>query len=157
MMRTDTPLRAHGGRFVLFGLVGVFNTGVDFAVYSAIVLLGGGAAIANICAFAVANPFSYAFNSRVTFRRDGRAAPASFVGYAKYLAAHLASLVISTGIVLWLAPQHGPFAAKLAAVVVTLFINYFACAFLVFPRSAPSQGNGPNPSAKEARSASESL
>ncbi len=123
----------HSGRFVLFAAVGVFNTAVDFVVFSAAVFLGFAPALANILAFAAANPLSYVINAKVTFRRNARAAAMSFPGYGKFLTAHLASLAISTAVVFFFAPRIGPFAAKAAAVGVTVFINYFASAFLVFP------------------------
>ena len=127
------PLRgSHGGRLFLFGLVGVANTGVDFAVYSAGVLLGLPPVFANILGFAVANPFSYAVNSRVTFRKTDGPAALSPSGYARFCTAHLLSLAISTGLVFWLAPMIGPYIAKLSAVLVTLLLNYGASAFFVF-------------------------
>lgn len=132
MRRSADHVKTHGRGLVLFSLVGAANTAVDFAVYSAGVLLGGAPALANIAAFAVANPFSYVVNSRVTFRRADGPAALSLAGYGKFCAAHLVSLAISTGLVFWLAPVIGPFIAKLSAVAVTLFLNYFASAVLVF-------------------------
>ncbi|WP_375204806.1 GtrA family protein [Hyphococcus sp.] len=125
-------LHKHGRGLVLFGLVGVANTTFDFGVYSVGVLLGVAPALANIIAFAATNPFSYVANSRVTFRSEAGPAALSFRGYGKFLAAHLLSLAISTGLVFWLAPVIGPFLAKALAIAVTVFINYFASALLVF-------------------------
>jgi putative flippase GtrA len=124
--------KKHGRGLFLFGLVGVANTIVDFSVYSACVLSGVAPALANILAFGVTNPFSYVVNSRVTFRGAAGPAPLSLKGYGKFCAAHILSLAISTGLVFWLAPLIGPFLAKAFAIAVTVFINYFASAFLVF-------------------------
>lgn len=129
------PLRDHGGRLALFGAVGVFNTASDFAGFTIAVFAGAAPAIANIIAFAAANPLSYLINSRVTFRRRGKPALLSLAGYSKFLAAHLLSLAISTAVVFFLAAKTGPLAAKAAAVAITLFINYFASAFFAFPQA----------------------
>ncbi len=132
-------VRQHGRGLILFGLVGVANTIVDFTVYSAGVLLGVPPAIANIIAFGVTNPFSYVVNSRVTFRGANGPAALSLRGYGKFCAAHLLSLAISTGLVFWLAPLIGPFLAKFSAIAVTVFINYFASAMLVFKAGEEAQ------------------
>ena len=124
--------RRHARRFMLFGFVGVLNTIVDYSVYTMAYFLGAPPAAANIIAFGATNPFSYGVNSRVTFRRNGKAAPLSWRGYGKFLSAHLLSLVISTLVVFFLATRVGPFWAKAAAIFVTVFINYGASALLVF-------------------------
>lgn len=129
-----TTLRRHGRQFFVFGLVGVFNTITDFSVYAAGIFIGLPPALANIVAFMTANPLSYFINSRTTFRVASKPAPISYKGYAKFLTAHLLSLVISTALVGFLAPQIGPFRAKILAVVVTALINYSASAIFVFRR-----------------------
>lgn len=132
-MKLASPINPQEGRrFALFALVGVFNTGVDFAAFSAAVLAGVHPAIANLIAFAVANPLSYVVNGRVTFRNASGPARLSLAGYGKFCAAHLVSLAISTGIVVWLSAYAGPFYAKLAAVGVALFINYAVSAIWVY-------------------------
>ncbi|GJL90824.1 GtrA family protein [Hyphococcus sp.] len=131
-MRIPSAVALHGRRFFLFGVVGVVNTLVDFAVFSAALFIGVAPALANILAFAAANPFSYLVNGRVTFRSKSGAAPLSFGGYTKFCAAHLVSLVISTGVVFWLSPVWGPIQAKLAAVAITLFINFSASTMFVY-------------------------
>jgi len=131
----NSALRDHGRRFALFGLVGVFNTGVDFLVFTAAILAGVPPVFSNLLAFAAANPLSYFINSRVTFRRESKPAAVSSGGYGTFLTAHLLSLTISTALVFFLASAIGPFGAKAAAVAATVFINYMASAFLVFPQN----------------------
>ncbi len=132
-MKLASPINPQEGRrFGLFALVGVFNTGVDFAAFSTAILAGIHPAIANLIAFAVANPLSYVVNGRVTFRNADGPAPLSLAGYGKFCAAHLVSLAISTGLVIWLSVYAGPFYAKLAAIGVALFINYAASAIWVY-------------------------
>lgn len=133
---TSHMLKYRGGQFFRFGLVGVMNTVVDFVCYAIGLAAGLAPALANIAAFSVTNVFSYIVNARVTFRRNGAPAPVSLKGYGAFWAAHLVSVAISTAIVFVFAPRIGPFAAKAAAVVVTVFINYGASAFLVFKSEA---------------------
>ncbi len=130
----------HGRRFFLFGMVGVFNTAIDFALYGVALVFGAAPALANIIAFGGANPISYALNGKVTFRDRAGPARLSWQGYAKFCAAHLLSLAISTGLIYWLAPMIGALAAKLLAIAVTLFINFFASALLVYRPERPRAG-----------------
>ena len=126
-------LKQRGGEFFRFSLVGLVNTGVDVSVYVIAVTAGLAPALANVVAFTVTNALSYCVNARFTFRRDGRAAaPTSLKGYGAFWAFHLVSLAIATAIVFFLAERIGPFAAKAAAVAVTVFINYGSSAFIVF-------------------------
>ena len=113
-------------------MVGVVNTLVDFAAFGAALALGVAPAIANVLAFATANPLSYIVNGRVTFRSASGPASLSFGGYAKFCTAHLLSLAIATALVLWLSPGWGPIWAKLLAVAATLLINFGASAKFVF-------------------------
>ncbi len=133
LMRAHDGVRRHTGQLFRFGLVGIGNTLIDFIAYTIAVFAGVTPALANVLAFAIANPISYFVNSRVTFRRDAKAATISFGGYGKFLAAHLLSLSVSTGFIWMFADGLGPLRAKAGAIVITLFINYTASAFLVFP------------------------
>ncbi|MEQ8936266.1 MAG: GtrA family protein [Amphiplicatus sp.] len=134
--------RRHGGRMALFGGVGLFNTLTDFLVFAALVAGGFAPALANVAAFFVANAQSYAVNARVTFREQGAPAPLSFGGYARFAAAHLISLAVSTAIVLVLAEKLGPYAAKGVALIVTFAWNYAMTALFVFRPGPPSPGPG---------------
>lgn len=125
-------LRYRGGQFFRFGLVGVMNVIVDFAVYAVGLAAGLTPALANIAAFTVTNVFSYLVNARVTFRENGAPAPVSLKGYGAFWAAHLVSAAISTAIVFFFADRLGPFTAKAIAIAVTVFINYGASALFVF-------------------------
>lgn len=139
MMDWSEPDRAvlhrHGRQFFKFGLVGVFNTGIDFLFYVMWIAFGLTPALANVAAFALTNPLSFLVNSKVTFRRDGRAAAISFKAYRTFLLAHLLSLTISTAVVWGGSDIFGPYMAKFAAIGVTVLVNYTASAFLVFPQA----------------------
>ncbi len=141
MTQTRKSLKRHGGQFALFSMVGVFSTIVDFAVFAAAIFFGMAPVFANLLAFGIANPNSYFFNSRITFRQGAEAAPLSFRRYGKFLVAHLFSLILSTGMVAIFSDQIGPLWAKIAAIVLTLFLNYAASAFLVYPQAKSTAGD----------------
>ena len=145
-MQASLQSAVHGRQFLMFCLVGVFNTAVDFLAYSLAIVLGVSPALANILAFMVANPLSYLINSRVTFRRARAPAPVSLGGYGRFGLAHLVSLVIATAMVFFLSPRIGAFGAKGLAIAVTLGVNYLVSAFLVFPHGAETKP-GPGESA----------
>lgn len=129
--------QSHGRQFLMFALVGVWNTIVDLTVYTIAIFAGITPALSNILAFAVTNPNSFFVNSRTTFRRDNKPAPLTLRGYAKFLAAHLVSLALSTATVYFLSPKFGPFPAKFCAIAITVLINYGVSAFVVF-KPAPA-------------------
>ena len=133
MTQTQKSLKRHSGQFALFSMVGIFSTVIDFTVFALGVFFGLGPVIANLLAFGIANPNSYFFNSRITFRKDTQPAPLSFRNYGKFFAAHVLSLIVSTSMVALFSAGIGPLLAKFAAIILTLFLNYTASAFLVFP------------------------
>ena len=68
-------------QFLRFALVGVANTAVHAGVVILLMeTLAPPAAVANACAFIVANLMSYCINSRFTFR-----VPMSWLGYRRFL------------------------------------------------------------------------
>ena len=115
-----------------FGVVGVANSVLDFAVYSALLAISFTPIAANAIGFFCANLQSYLLNSRFTFRSEGAAAPVSLAGYGRFLVAHLMSLAISTLIVILAAPHIGPHFAKIGAMGFTFVWNYAASAIFVF-------------------------
>src|SRR5690606_31520628 len=62
--------RRLSSKAVRFAAVGIANSGIDFAVFTALAWAGIPALIANVLAWAVAVTFSYAVNSRWTFEAD---------------------------------------------------------------------------------------
>ncbi|MEX0644983.1 MAG: GtrA family protein [Parvularculaceae bacterium] len=134
----DTGLAGrHGRRIALFSGVGVVNTITDFVAYAALVGLGAFAPTANVIAFLGANAQSYIVNARITFREAGEPARLTLLGYAKFLGAHIVSLVISTAMIIAFADAIGAIAAKLASFAFTFAWNYAMSAFFVFrPRAS---------------------
>lgn len=137
-VRHGPAVRRHGGRMARFGGVGLINTLTDFLIYAALVFAGLAPALANAASFFAANAQSYAINGYVTFRDPGEKAQYSVGGYLRFLAAHAASLAISTAVILAFADAYGAYLVKAAAIVFTFVWNYFASAFLVFRRKGAS-------------------
>jgi putative flippase GtrA len=133
-------LRRHSSRLARFGGVGVANTLADFSVYAGLLALGAPALAANAASFVVASGQSYVLNSRITFRDGGAPAPMSFGGYARFFAAHLMSLAISSAMIAVLAGQIGPLIAKASAIVFTFGLNYAMSAHFVFRRKTSQIG-----------------
>ena len=144
-------------KFLKFGIIGVLNTLVDFAVFfvmdrwvigegPTLALLGTavstGLYISNAIAYVVANIHSFIWNKFWTFRKKGRVtrgeAGRYLVTSAGYLLISSVSLALCTrflalplfaGLVPknWVNPL-----AKLPTAVVTIFYNYLMNKFWVF-------------------------
>lgn len=108
-----------------FGLVGLANTGVDLAIFAALVALAVPALGANIGAWLVAVCFSYLINSRWSFERDTSLHEGwAFLRFISLGA--LISLGISSLAVILLPPLIGLWPAKILGVVVAAILNFFA-------------------------------
>ena len=91
-------------RLCRFGVVGVLNTLIDFALFNLLVLLlsrpdGLALLVCNAIAFLAANLCSYFGNRAWTFAKSS---PVSLREYTAYLAVSLVGLLLNT-LVLWLA------------------------------------------------------
>lgn len=108
-----------------FGLVGLANTGVDLAIFAALVALAVPALGANIGAWLVAVCFSYLVNSRWSFERDTSLHEGwAFLRFISLGA--LISLGISSLAVILLPPLIGLWPAKILGVVFAAILNFFA-------------------------------
>lgn len=108
-----------------FGLVGLANTGVDLAIFAALVALAVPALGANIGAWLVAVCFSYLINSRWSFERD-TSLPEGWAFLRFISLGALISLGISSLAVILLPPLIGLWPAKILGVVVAAILNFFA-------------------------------
>lgn len=130
-------------QFIRLGLVGGFNTIVDFGIFNILLLMLPNerweASVAVSLSYIGATAFSYILNRRWTFELDGswgsgRETGAFYMVNTLALAATLA--IVEGAQVLW-----GPLTvlqlnlAKFAAVVVVLFPKYAGYRDLVFRRS----------------------
>lgn len=144
-------------KFVKFGLIGVLNTLVDFAVFyvmdrwviqegPALILLGmtvvAGPYISNAVAYVVANVHSFVWNKLWTFEKRDRVTKGEAARYlmtsAGYLLISSVSLavcirILSLPLLAALVPQGWTnLLAKLPTACVTIFYNYLMNKFWVF-------------------------
>ena len=144
-------------KFIKFGLIGVLNTLVDFAVFYAmdrwviregptLVLLGmtvvAGPYLSNAIAYVVANVHSFVWNKLWTFERRDRVTKGEAGRYlltsAGYLLLSSVSLavcirILSLPVIAPLVPEGWTnLLAKLPTACVTIFYNYLMNKFWVF-------------------------
>jgi putative flippase GtrA len=114
-----------------FGVVGVANTAVDFAIFSALTLGAGIApAVANVVSYSCGIGLSFWINGSWTFRDRGARRPATQL--PMFVAANLAGLAISTAVVALLVKDYGPLPAKIVSVGVAFIWNFVFANFIVF-------------------------
>ena len=143
-------------QFLIFALIGVFNTGFDFVLWRLLLkiiksdwlILGlklNRFAVAQVFSYSVAIGCSYTLNKLLAFKKEG--------SLLAFLAINLLALVLSTTIIgfltnrkdliLKLVPkfhpkldsflnQHFYNIVKLSVVFLTMVISYFGYKFLVF-------------------------
>lgn len=136
---TETPRKKRDKKVLIFGLIGVFNTVFDMALYVFIQYLTGSIIIANIAATSAALIGSYLLNSKLTFKAKKWTAK----GFVLFVVVTLFGLwVLQTGIIYLLTPAvdlmpaflwhlFGPLeniakvlAPKVVATVVTVVWNF---------------------------------
>jgi putative flippase GtrA len=135
---------------ISFGLIGVLNSGVDFAVFwtgaqkFALPLV-----IANTISWFVAASGSYVMNSMVTFAAEsGR--KLGWRAYATFLASNLLGLIANTTTVIIVADLIAPTlvpgrgaqlaAGKICAIGASFVVNFSLSHFVVFRRRIETAG-----------------
>lgn len=117
--------------FFRFGLVGLVNTSVDFAIFLLLYRgLDADPLAANCIAFLIAVTNSYLLNRHWTFRASS--APLSMANYARFLVVNSGGLVIGTLAILLLKGLLLVEWAKLIAAGLTLIWNFSTSKLLVF-------------------------
>ena len=124
---------------ISFGLVGLVNSAIDFAVFSfAYYYLGLPIIVANAMAWIVAVTASYVMNTTITFAAEsGRS-----LGFGRYLGfavSQFAGFLANTATVWCLVElAHVPaWAGKVAAIGVSFVVNFSLSHFLVFRTRRP--------------------
>ncbi|MBY3751977.1 GtrA family protein [Azospirillum formosense] len=121
---------------IRFALVGLLNTGVDFALFLALVSLAGAPVLAaNAVGYGAGVLCSFLLNRSWTFRLRREAAPMAR-RLPLFLAFNLVGLGLSTLVVGLLVPAVPPLVAKIAATVVTFAWNYWSSRRFVFTAPA---------------------
>jgi putative flippase GtrA len=126
--------RAIALKAISFGLVGVVNSAVDFAVFSfAYYYLGLSIVIANTLAWVIAVSGSYVLNSTITFAHESgrKLSPKSYFGFAL---SQVVGFLANTGTVWCLVELlHAPaWAAKIAAIGMSFAVNFSLSHLVVF-------------------------
>ncbi|MCB1426316.1 MAG: GtrA family protein [Zhengella sp.] len=112
-------------KFAIFSVIGVMNTGVDISIFVLLVKLGAPALPANALSWFCAVCFSYAANSRFTFRRDPRISRRKsmlrFMTGSAMIALLFSSVSIA-GIGDWIGVVPAKIAGTLVAVLVSFIV-----------------------------------
>jgi putative flippase GtrA len=135
-----------------FGLIGVLNTGVDFAVFwIGAQEFGLPLVLANTLSWSIAASNSYVMNSMVTFAAEsGR--KLGWRSYATFLASNLLGLVANTAVLIVIANVFAPAlftdrsaqlaTGKLCAIGASFVVNFSLSHFVVFRRRVETAGEG---------------
>jgi putative flippase GtrA len=118
-------------QFIRFNLVGVVNTGLTYAVYAALVLIGMNHFVALGADYAVGIVFSFAVNKRLTFQVTDRANLAMFLRMA---GSYILLLAINA-LILWVLVDKNdvnPYLGQVMAVAVVALLSFAAQRILVF-------------------------
>jgi putative flippase GtrA len=127
-------------RMAKFALVGVMNTGVDFAVFVVLVYgLGIGSVVSQAVSYGCGVVNSYALNRLWTFRGASRGGALEVV---RFLLVNGASFAAGTAGLVALQDGAGwpAYAAKLASVFVSTAVNYAGSRLWVFRMEKDRQG-----------------
>ena len=119
------------GKFIKFGLVGVFNTLINWIIFAVLNFVGVYYIIANVIAYVIATINSYIWNSRWVFKYKGEDKKETTT---KFILLNLAGLALNTMILYLLVDLIG--LNKLIALVITtvivMVINYIVNKIWVF-------------------------
>lgn len=133
--------RALALKALSFGLVGLVNSAVDFAVFSfAYYYLALPILVANTLAWVVAVTGSYVMNSTITFAAESgrKLALDRYLGFALSQVAGFLANTLTVWCLVELA--HVPaWAAKVAAIAVSFAVNFSLSHFLVFRARRPGE------------------
>jgi putative flippase GtrA len=117
-----------------FATVGLANSAVDFAVFSALNLALAVAIVpANILAYAAAACFSYFANSRWTFA--GRKEQRNVWDFVRFQIVNLIGLALATTVLVILAGYMPVLLAKLCAIAVSFIWSFSVLNLVVWPKS----------------------
>ena len=125
-------------QLIKFGIVGMLNTAVDFAVLNLLVWLTGttegvGLAVINVVAFAVAVTNSYLWNKFWTFRRKDSDEVGQEI--SKFLVVSVIGALLNTGVVFGITTLMDTLwvnVAKVLATIVVLAWNFVGYKFWAF-------------------------
>lgn len=118
-------------QFIKFNLVGLLNTGLDFAVFTLLTFLGVYYILAQCISYGVGMLNSYVLNKYWTFAQKGQLEPKQAI---RFTVLNLGSLLISLGLLALFKDQLELklIWAKLLATVATTLVNFAGSKLWVF-------------------------
>lgn len=122
-------------QFVKFNLVGVMNTGVDFAVFTLLVWLGTYYLTAQCISYAAGTLNSYFVNKFWTFReRESRERKGNRGQFIRFAALNVFSLALSLGLLYLMSHMMGlpPLLSKVVVTGFTTVVNFAGSKLWVF-------------------------
>lgn len=122
---SDDPGRTLGRKMGRFAVVGVANTVIDLAAFSALLWVAVPPLAANVGAWLVAVAFSFTANRFWSFERD-RSIPLGRSVFRFVSLGALISLGVSSLFIAALAGWTGVWPAKIAGIVVAAVLNFLA-------------------------------
>lgn len=131
-------MRAFIAQIATFGLIGLFNAGVDAVVFfSALATVTNSLVVANACAWIVAVTSSYILNSRFTFAATS-GKKLRWRDYLFFAATQSGGFFANTATLLLTAPLVPLPVAKLFAIGAGFVVNFTLARLIVFraPRKA---------------------
>lgn len=119
-------------QFILYNIVGLINTLVDFGIYSAVYFFTMQSMVSQTAGYLAGVICSFCLNLGITFREEKSGS--LLVQAASFLLVNLVSLGASLGLIHLLTSYLGlnGYLAKVPTMLITLLINYFGYKLLVF-------------------------
>lgn len=114
-------------QFIKFGLVGLTNTALAYAIYSAILLLGGHYLLGSIVSFVVSVAWSFLLNNRFVFRKQSGETRVWWKTLLKtYLSYGLTGLLLANGFLyVWIdLLKISPYLAFFLNLIITIPTNF---------------------------------
>ncbi|MUG46574.1 GtrA family protein [Paenibacillus woosongensis] len=133
-----------GGRFAIqflkFNAVGLINTGIDFLLFTLLLLFGMGSLGAQVISYAAGTVNSYILNKKITFsgQEGGRGGRSMFVigQFARFAALNAAVLALSLLMLFVFTSLAGlhPLTSKVLVTAVTVGLNFLGSRKWVFTK-----------------------
>jgi putative flippase GtrA len=114
-------------QFIKFGLVGLTNTAIAYAIYSVILLLGGHYLVGSIVSFVVSVAWSFLLNNRFVFRKQNGETRVWWKTLLKtYLSYGLTGLLLANGLLyVWVdLLKISPYLAFFLNLMITIPTNF---------------------------------
>jgi putative flippase GtrA len=115
-------------QFIKFGLVGLTNTALAYAIYSLILLLGGHYLVGSIVSFVVSVAWSFLLNNRFVFKKQNGETRTWWKTLLKtYLSYGLTGLLLANGLLyVWVdLLKISPYLAFFLNLIITIPTNFF--------------------------------